>query len=147
MSESPNGFQVPEEQDFDTVSFQGSMQQILSENIGNYVVVEFLIGSNTTETKQGVLFNVGAQFLVLFDDINLNYVVCDMFAVKFVTFLLPNFRPGQVPMLPTTIEELQQSTDSFPPNMPPAPTQPTLAPRAPVSPARAAYTYAARNRQ
>ena len=91
-----NGFTVPPAQDFDTVGFQGSLQQILQENIGNYVIVDFLIGTGNLETRQGVLYDVASQFLVLFDDINLRYVVCDIFSVKFVTFLLPGYRPGQV---------------------------------------------------
>ena len=87
MSESRNGFIYPPEQDFNTVGFEGSMQQVLQENVGNYVIVDFLLGNSVLETKQGVLTNVSAQFLVLFDDINLQYVMCDIFSVKFVTFL------------------------------------------------------------
>ena len=30
--------QVPPAQDFDTANFQGSMQEVLHENIGNYVM-------------------------------------------------------------------------------------------------------------
>ena len=89
-------FTVPPPQDFDTVGFQGSMQQVLQENIGSYVIIDFLIGTNGLETRQGVLYTVASQFVVLFDDINLRYVVCDIFSVKFVTFLLPGYRPGQV---------------------------------------------------
>lgn len=98
MSERMNSdnFSVPPAQDFDTVGFQGSMQQVLQENIGNYVIVDFLIGTGNLESRQGILYTVASQFLVLFDDINLRYVVCDIFSVKFVTFLLPGYRPGQV---------------------------------------------------
>ena len=101
-----NGFQVPPPQDFDTVGFQGSLQQILQENIGNYVIVDFLIGTGNLDSRQGVLYDVASQFLVLFDDINLRYVVCDIFSVKFVTFLLPGYRPGQVRQ--AALEELRE---------------------------------------
>ena len=37
-------FSVPAAQDFNTLGFQGSMQQVLQENVGSYVVVEFLMG-------------------------------------------------------------------------------------------------------
>ena len=108
MSEMMNngGFTVPPAQDFDTVGFQGSLQQILQENIGNYVIVDFLIGTGNLESRQGVLYDVASQFLVLFDDINLRYVVCDIFSVKFVTFLLPGYRPGQVRQ--AALEELRE---------------------------------------
>ena len=107
MSEMMNNgnFTVPPPQDFDTVGFQGSMQQVLQENIGNYVIVDFLIGTGNLESRQGVLYTVASQFLVLFDDINLRYVVCDIFSVKFVTFLLPGYRPGQVRQ--AALEELR----------------------------------------
>lgn len=96
MSEMDSGFQVPAEQPFDTEAFQGSMQQVLQDNIGTYVSVDFLIGTQSIVTKQGILYAVGAQFIVLYDDVNQQYTVCDIFAVKFITFYLPGHRPGQV---------------------------------------------------
>lgn len=106
MMTNNGGFTVPPPQDFDTVGFQGSLQQILQENIGSYVIVDFLIGTGNLDTRQGVLYTVASQFLVLFDDINLRYVVCDIFSVKFVTFLLPGYRPGQVRQ--AAIEQLRE---------------------------------------
>lgn len=88
--------QVPPAQDFDTANFQGSMQEVLHENIGNYVLVDFLIGTSNLVTRQGFLYYVGTQFIVLYDSLNLRYVVCDIFSIKFVTFLLPGYQPGQI---------------------------------------------------
>lgn len=79
--------QVPPAQDFDTANFQGSMQEVLHENIGKYVLVDFLIGTSNLVTRQGFLYYVGTQFIVLYDSLNLRYVVCDIFSIKFVTFL------------------------------------------------------------
>ena len=89
MSEmnSNNAFTVPPDQDFDTITFQGSMQQVLQENVGKYVIVEFLIGTGSLTSRQGMLYYVGAQFLVLYDEFESRFVVCDIFSVKFVTFL------------------------------------------------------------
>ena len=89
MSEMNTGgaFTVPPDQNFDTLGFQGSMQQVLQENVGKYVIVEFLIGTNGLTSRQGMLYYVGTQFLVLFDEFESRYVVCDIFSVKFVTFL------------------------------------------------------------
>ncbi len=89
MSEMNMGgaFSVPPDQDFDTISFQGSMQQVLQENVGKYVIVEFLIGTGSLTSRQGMLYYVGAQFLVLYDEFESRFVVCDIFSVKFVTFL------------------------------------------------------------
>ena len=90
MSEMINmggSFTVPPDQDFNTLSFQGSMQQVLQENVGKYVIVEFLIGTGSLTSRQGMLYYVGTQFLVLYDEFESRYVVCDIFSVKFVTFL------------------------------------------------------------
>ena len=75
MSEmNMNGtFTVPPDQDFDTVTFQGSMQQVLQENVGKYVIVEFLIGTGSLTSRQGMLYYVGAQFLVLYDEFESRY--------------------------------------------------------------------------
>lgn len=96
MSETESNFQVPAEQPFDTEAFQGSMQQVLQDNIGTYVSVDFLIGTQNIVTKQGILYAVGAQYIVLYDDVNQHYTVCDIFAIKFITFYLPDHRPGQI---------------------------------------------------
>ena len=90
------GFQTPAEPALDTIGLQGSMQQILQDNIGNYVSVEFLIGTQNVVTRRGILYSVGTGFLVLYDDVQQVYEVCDVFSVKFVTFYLPGHRPGQV---------------------------------------------------
>jgi len=100
MSEMPNeNFQVPAEQSFDTETFQGSMQQVLQDNIGAFVSVDFLIGTQNFVTKQGVLFWVGSQFIVLYEQSNQQYVVCDIFAIKFVTFFTAQQRPNANPAM------------------------------------------------
>ncbi len=135
-----NGFNVPPDQDFNTVSFQGSMQQVLQENIGNYVIVEFLIGTGNLTSRQGVLFNVATQFLVLYDEFESRYIVCDIFSVKFVTFLLPGYRPGQIPATYPSPESAAAPT--FAADLPAK--QNVVSESGPVTPGQAAYAYAAR---
>ena len=117
MSELNNGgLNVPPDQDFDTVGFQGSMQQVLQENVGNYVIVEFLIGTGSLISRQGILYNVASQFLVLYDQFEARYVVCDIFSVKFVTFLQPNPRddiPTTYPSADVPAGEAAATTFSF----------------------------------
>ena len=140
MSETAvtNGFNVPPDQDFNTVSFQGSMQQVLQENIGNYVIVEFLIGTGNLISRQGLLYNVSTQFLVLYDEIESRYVVCDIFSVKFVTFLLPGYKPGQVPVESAPAPQFRQTMAQ---GVIPTREDPDAAA---VTPAQAAYAWAAR---
>lgn len=137
MSEANQEFRIPASQDFDTQTFQGSLQQVLHENIGKYVIVDFFMGTSTLETREGFLYDVAAQYIILFDEINLHYVVCDMFTIKFVTFLLPNYRPGQVPAI---LDALDNAAPRSPAS---GDAQATTA----VSPAQAAYAYATRRRR
>lgn len=136
MSENSTGvdFQVPAAQNFNTESFAGSMQQVLQENIGKYVIVDFFMGTGSLEQRQGYLYDVASQYIVLFDEINLHYVVCDMFSIKFVTFLLPNYRSGQIPELLNVLENAQRNI--------PAEEGTSTA----VTPAQAAFAYATRRR-
>ncbi|WP_195986250.1 hypothetical protein [Clostridium sp. D33t1_170424_F3] len=88
-----NGLNVPPQPDFDTPAMQGSLQQALSENLGQFVVVEFLIGTQSIQTKSGILYAVGNSVLTLYEEATQTFVICDMFSVKFVTFYLPGQRP------------------------------------------------------
>jgi len=84
-----NTINTPPETDMNTEAFMGSMQQILSDNVGKYVVVEFLIGTQQMSVREGYIYNVGRSFLVLYDHRDQRYIICDIFSVKFVTFPVP----------------------------------------------------------
>ncbi len=94
-SSTLNGFYSPPQQNFDTDEMRGSMQQILANNIGEYVLVEFLIGTQQMVRKQGILYHVGTAYLTLYDDSLRNFIVCDIFSIKFVYFYFPGDRPRQ----------------------------------------------------
>lgn len=68
-------------------------QEALANNIGEFVVIEFLIGTDIIEKKQGILFNVGVSFVTLFEEDTKTFVICDFYSIKFVTFYLPGQRP------------------------------------------------------
>lgn len=88
-------FRTPEQQTFNTEEMQGSIQQILAENIGAYVVVEFLIGTDRITRKQGYIYHVGTSYITLYDDDSDNFILCDIFSVKFVYFYLPGQKPNR----------------------------------------------------
>ncbi len=133
MSEMNTGgaFSVPPDQNFDTLGFQGSMQQVLQENVGKYVIVEFLIGTNGLTSRQGMLYYVGTQFLVLLDEFESRFIVCDIFSVKFVTFL-EGRSATTYPTLDQTAVQGNSTMDA------PAVEASTL------TPSQAAYAHAAR---
>lgn len=60
MSE-PSGIQVPAEPSFDNAAFQGSLQQLLQDNIGAFVTMEFLIGTSSHGHPAGAAIRCGYQ--------------------------------------------------------------------------------------
>ena len=74
-------------------AFNGSMQRILQDNIGAYVIIEFLIGSNNLVSREGRLYEVGISYVVLYDERNDQYMICDLYAIKFVTYVNQDRRP------------------------------------------------------
>lgn len=70
----------------------GNIQQLLAANLGKEVVAEFVTGLDEKVRKSGVLTAVRTDYLVLFDDVNLVDIVCDLYSLKFITFYLPGTR-------------------------------------------------------
>lgn len=88
-----DNFEHPPQEVFDSEEMRGSMQAILSQNIGSFVLIEFLIGTGQMVRKQGILYLVGRSFVTLYDEPANNFIVCDIFSIKFVYFFMPNDRP------------------------------------------------------
>ncbi len=57
----------------------------LQSSIGYYVVCDFLVGTQLLETRDGILNSVGINFLVLYQPELDRYIVCDLYALKFIT--------------------------------------------------------------
>lgn len=68
-------------------TYRGSMQQILSENTGRQIVVDFLVGNSNIVRKEGILYMVGLSYIVLYEPRTDAYTVCNLYSVEFVTFL------------------------------------------------------------
>lgn len=86
---------TPEQENFDTPALQGTMQQLLSENLGRFAVADFLVGVSTIVRRVGILYSVGRGFMVLYLRDYAAFEVCDIFSLKFITF----FPPGNEPSL------------------------------------------------
>jgi len=87
---------TPSEIDFSQQGLSGTMQQILSENIGEFVVCTFLIGTGELVERYGFIYSVGRNYVVLYSPIVRQYDVCDIFSIKFVRFYPPDERPATV---------------------------------------------------
>lgn len=80
--------------------YYGSFSSILNQNLGYYVIVEFLVGTNRMEVKEGILYSTGINFITLYDPIHDRYIVCDLYSVKFVTFYnTTTVPPDRLPLL------------------------------------------------
>lgn len=86
---------TPPQQGFDNEQMIGSIQKIFADNVGEYVLIEFLIGTDRIMRKQGIIYFVGNSYVILYDDTMNNYIMCDIFSVKFVYFYYPGERPRQ----------------------------------------------------
>lgn len=77
-------------------AYLGSFQAALQNNLGYFVVIEFLIGTNGLTEKEGILYAVGNNFVTLYEQETDRYIVCDLFSIKFVTFFrqTPNNNRG-----------------------------------------------------
>ena len=67
-------------------AYLGSFQAALQNNLGYFVVIEFLIGTDSLTEKEGILYAVGNNFVTLYEQETDRYIVCDLFSIKFVTF-------------------------------------------------------------
>lgn len=75
--------------------YLGSFSSILRENLGAYVICEFLIGTNGLERKEGYLYSGGINYITLYQPSEEQYTVCDLYSLKFVTFVDTRLRPRQ----------------------------------------------------
>lgn len=75
-------------------SYNGSLQQMLSQNTGRRIIVDFLIGTTNIVRKEGILYLVGLSYIVLYDDKTDIYTVCNLYSIVFVSFI-PNNTSSQ----------------------------------------------------
>lgn len=61
-------------------------QGYLAENIGRYVKVEFLVGTNMFVDREGILKDVGISYIVLQEPETDDLLMADLYSIKFVKF-------------------------------------------------------------
>jgi len=59
-------------------------QNWLIEQIGKYIKVEFLIGTSMLIDREGVLEEVGVNYIVIKESGTLDTLMCDLYSIKFV---------------------------------------------------------------
>ena len=128
MMEDNNSINTPTEGNsgiMDSPGLEGSFQQVLADNLGHYVQIDFLVGVQTLVRRSGIIYAVGRSFVVLYDETNRNFVMCDVFSAKFVAFFATRPAPGVLPNNPMGIMEVDAQGNLWPvehmeaPNSPP----------------------------
>lgn len=117
LSAPDNSIDTPPEGEeglLDSPGLQGSFQQILAENLGHYVQIDFLVGVETLVRRSGIIYAVGRSFVVLYDESNQNFVMCDVFSAKFVAFFARRPAPGVLPNNPMGILKVDATGNLWP---------------------------------
>jgi hypothetical protein len=61
-------------------------QGYLKTQIGRRVKVEFLLGTNTIEDRDGILVDVGISYIIINETDTDDLLLCDIYSIKFVRF-------------------------------------------------------------
>lgn len=67
-------------------AYQASLRSLMDRNVGYFVVVTFLMGTQQSVTWQGILHTVGSDYIVLYQPDYERYISCDFYSIKFVQF-------------------------------------------------------------
>lgn len=66
--------------------YLSSLKSLLNKNTGNYVVAAFLIGTQNLVSWEGILYDVGSDFITIYQEGRDRYIVCDIYSLKFIEF-------------------------------------------------------------
>lgn len=81
---------LPAEMITDPVSteevYRGSLKAMLLRYVGTYVVATFLVGTQNTVSWEGVLYDVGNDYMTIYQEGRDRYIVSDIYSLKFIEF-------------------------------------------------------------
>lgn len=67
-------------------AYRGSLKAMLNRYVGSYVVATFLIGTQGTVSWEGTLFDVGNDFVTIYQEPRDRYIVSDIYSLKYIEF-------------------------------------------------------------
>ena len=68
---------------------RNSWRALLARNVGRNVLVRFLMGTQNIVTVEGELYEVGTDYLVIYQPLWFSHISADLYSVKFVEFREP----------------------------------------------------------
>ena len=66
--------------------YRGSLKAMLLKYVGTYVAATFLVGTQNTTTWEGVLYDVGNDYMTIYQEGRDRYIVSDIYSLKFIEF-------------------------------------------------------------
>ena len=68
---------------------RNSWRALLARNVGRNVLVRFLMGTQNLVTVEGELYEVGTDYIVIYQPLWFSHISADLYSVKFVEFREP----------------------------------------------------------
>lgn len=68
---------------------RNSWRALLARNVGRNVLVRFLMGTQNMVTVEGELYEVGTDYIVIYQPLWDSHITADLYSVKFVEFREP----------------------------------------------------------
>ena len=78
---TPNGMSVAEQ------ILHSSWKSLMARNVGRSVIVSFLIGTQNTIVTHGILYEVGNDYIALYQPDEQSYISADLYSIRFMEFL------------------------------------------------------------
>ena len=67
-------------------AYIGSLKAMLRQNKGNYIVATFLVGTQNTVSWEGILYEVGNDYVTIYQPGRDRYIVSDIYSLRYVEF-------------------------------------------------------------
>ena len=91
---APNGLQMANHLSAEVVesptsmqeAYLGSLKAMLNRNKGNYIVATFLVGTQNTVSWEGILYDVGNDYITIYQEGRDRYIVSDMYSLRYMEF-------------------------------------------------------------
>ena len=78
-------------------AYMGSLKAMLRNNVGNHIVASFLVGNQNIMSWEGILYDVGNNYLTIYQEPRGRYIVSDLYSLKFMEFYEPDRQPHGSP--------------------------------------------------
>lgn len=79
-------FEIIESPTSTNEAFLGSLKAMLLQNRGNFVAATLLIGTQGTMVWEGILHEVGNDYFIIYQTGRQRYILCDIYALKYMEF-------------------------------------------------------------